>query len=115
MALTQALAHIVAFADARECSWSDRLRMRLVSKLCQTSAAFNRFIVAKFQTKLRVPRAPILTQIGGRHFPLFVHQISFGDRTKASIEITMTEADFSGAGLQASGATLLANFLPVCK
>ena len=41
--------------------------------------------------------------------------ITFGDFEAATMETNMTEADFSGKYLGASGAIMLAAFLPKCQ
>ena len=41
--------------------------------------------------------------------------ITFGDKEAVTMKADMTEADFSGRYLQASGAIMLAAFLPKCQ
>jgi hypothetical protein len=38
-------------------------------------------------------------------------KLTFGDRTPVTVEIGMTEADFSGAGIGAGGAIIIAAWL----
>ena len=41
--------------------------------------------------------------------------ISFGDKQAVTMKTIMTEANFSGKGLGASGAIIVAAFLPKCR
>ena len=45
----------------------------------------------------------------------FTFDVGYSDSKKVTIESSMTEADFSGKKLYASGAIMLASFLPKCR
>ena len=128
MSLLQVVGPIIEFAGARECSWIERdcPQIQLVGSLCQTSRALNYFVLRNLRTWLRIPRrglfgfAPsIQLFVQGWRLPLFIQRFTFcGDHSKSepvTIDASMTEARFSGKYLQASGAIMLAAFLPKCQ
>ena len=129
MSLLQVVGPIIEFAGARECSWTERdcsPQIQLVGSLCQTSRALNDFVLRNLRTWLRIPRwsplvlAPTIRRVvQGWRLPLYIQRFTFcGDHSESepvTIDALMTETSFSGKHLRASGAIMLAAFLPKCQ